>query len=323
MLNAFRHQRFLRSGLGLFPCHTTKCSTPFGIKDFCVDPQPVFQVDRGCSTPFGIKDFCVAAKQAFRELLTCSTPFGIKDFCVEPIDSPAAAIVSAQRLSASKISALSKRRRLSTGNRSAQRLSASKISASISTHLREPSAKACSTPFGIKDFCVAQQTHTRGTTMMCSTPFGIKDFCVCNFPLLRRVLHHCAQRLSASKISALIDKKSLLEFLIVLNAFRHQRFLRIHHSLQRHLIFPVLNAFRHQRFLRRSERCSSRPSSDSAQRLSASKISASPASIRSNSRCLVLNAFRHQRFLRNLAGREAANALGMCSTPFGIKDFCV
>ena len=132
---------------------------------------------------------------------------------------------SAQRLSASKVSALSGRRRNSTVLERAQRLSASKVSALAAAAPREVSRAGCSTPFGIKGFCAESAQNT------------------------------------------------LLGISTVLNAFRHQRFLRlgIRSGLKDH--GNVLNAFRHQRFLRRNSRSASM-TTGSAQRLSASKVSA-------------------------------------------------
>ncbi len=109
----------------------------------------------------------------------------------------------------------------------------------------------------------------------CSTPFGIKDFCAG------------------------------------------------YHDNRPHVKIPVLNAFRHQRFLRSSRLVTLTVGLTRAQRLSASKISApQDVPIRDFQVHIVLNAFRHQRFLRAASRGCPVGCWFWCSTPFGIKDFC-
>ena len=83
-----------------------------------------------------------------------------------------------------------------------------------------------------------------------------------------------AQRLSASKVSARIAAAWVFGVCRVLNAFRHQRFLRTTSDYVPLDVVYVLNAFRHQRFLREGD----------------------------------------------LEGEDGE--VRLCSTPFGIKGFC-
>ena len=93
------------------------------------------------------------------------------------------------------------------------------------------------------------------------------------------------QRLSASKIFARLPSRRGVKGGLVINAFRHQRFLHGGTAARPDLARRVINAFRHQRFLH-------------------------PFSLTNpQSRRRVINAFRHQRFLHtcshlnNLHGR--------------------
>ena len=83
MLNAFRHQRFLRRPLGYVLKERLVCSTPFGIKDSCGAAEFFPSLERMCSTPFGIKDSCGGGDGGHLGMTgqVCSTPFGIKDSC--------------------------------------------------------------------------------------------------------------------------------------------------------------------------------------------------------------------------------------------------
>ena len=258
-------------------------------------------------------------------------------------------LVCAQRLSASKVSALARAkssplrgypvlnafrhqrflhrpRRDRTRRRSpstcAQRLSASKVSARIDPVTAATLAVGCSTPFGIKGFC----TSSGGAG---------------------RTWNGCAQRLSASKVSAQWWKRRYLENHRVLNAFRHQRFLhrRPHAAVQgRGSCAQRLSASKVSAL---ESAAAAGDAGGSAQRLSASKVSA-PASDGSGGAhgSVVLNAFRHQRFLHMRPARPPRRTLKVlnafrhqrflhpdvyhlavhggiwCSTPFGIKGFC-
>ena len=162
------------------------------------------------------------------DALWCSTPFGITDYCGRcEVCTPCTTNSSAQRLSASLIIAGSARWRPVPRAPCAQRLSASLIIAgSLGQRLQQRSI-ACSTPFGITDYCgsgsrrrtprtsdCAQRlsasliiagansivTHSSG--LLCSTPFGITDYCGGRPDALKVADSKCAQRLSASLIIA-------------------------------------------------------------------------------------------------------------------------
>ncbi len=181
VLNAFRHQRFLRRrAWRVIRERATRCSTPFGIKDFCVLHEPaagpaeaqvlnafrhqrflrMYRADTrtGCSCAQRLSASKISAcfyDVANRLPERCSTPFGIKDFCV---GSERGAQWNRQRV----LNAFRHQRFL----RLARRI------------WIDGEPIECSTPFGIKDFCV-YTNHCRSTmTFPCSTPFGIKDFCV-------------------------------------------------------------------------------------------------------------------------------------------------
>ena len=115
MLNAFRHQRVLHlASVSTASSSLSRCSTPFGIKEFCTQSQSMVRV---CNDP-------------------CSTPFGIKEFCT-PASRARSGLSSAQRLSASKSSA-PRAAKVTTAPLSAQRLSASKSSAQSSWPTSSP-----------------------------------------------------------------------------------------------------------------------------------------------------------------------------------------
>ncbi len=129
----------------------------------------------------------------------------------------------------------------------------------------------------------------------------------------------------------------------MLNAFRHLRYLHLLAARNRVGESEVLNAFRHLRYLHSHSSTWTRPArSISAQRLSASEVSALagrvdeflPASVLNAFRhlrylhqtrqlaagrtpCLVLNAFRHLRYLHSRFS-VCRPLICRCSTPFGI-----
>ena len=134
-----------------------------------------------------------------------------------------------------------------------------------------------------------------------------------------------AQRLSASKIVAARKPLGVNDPMIVLNAFRHQRSWQRVSKKAAEWYEHVLNAFRHQRSWQtachrhglENAGCSTpfgikdrgSPAfekdaalSESAQRLSASKIVAGDAAAFSRCWCRVLNAFRHQRSWQQYPG---------------------
>ena len=178
MLNAFRHHRG-RHGVssGWRWSVMALCSTPFGITEV------------GTSLPGGPTGPGVP----------CSTPFGITEVGTLLAQTRRLLSISAQRLSASKRSALILATPTSRQRTSAQRLSASQRSAPGETG----------------------GTAISGT---CSTPFGITEVGTHSFPsspasrgVLNAFRHHrgrhtvyrkriplrvCAQRLSASQRSA-------------------------------------------------------------------------------------------------------------------------
>ena len=157
----------------------------------------------------------------------------------------------------------------------AQRLSASKVSA--------------------LDWGDADENHLG----RCSTPFGIKGF--------------CTQRHRPASRSR-----------VVLNAFRHQRFLHSIKCGSRRSIQPYWcsTPFGIKGFCTTVHFVHSDHSDLCAQRLSASKVSAQLRSAEVQAiRLEVLNAFRHQRFLHWWM-RDDRGQLWECSTPFGIKGFC-
>ena len=250
-----------------------------------------------CSTPFGIKGYCAFPTIDVRYgWYMCSTPFGIKGYCAWVIGPMGRSSSCAQRLSASKVTARRSVLARSTKSKGAQRLSASKVTAprrrqhegSAMTVLNAfrhqrllrasvsvdcPNRTECSTPFGIKGYCAGGNNQLQQLYFKCSTPFGIKGYCA------RRNRNRNPQ-----------DGR-------VLNAFRHQRLLRVMPGTASPLSLHVLNAFRHQRLLR------------------ALAVQVLLQGF------LVLNAFRHQRLLR-LADGPLLELLVECSTPFGIKGYC-
>ena len=124
--------------------------------------------------------------------------------------------------------------------------------------------------------------------------------------------HQCDQRLSASKIFALVrvSQNRALQGEVI-NAFRHQRFL---HGIKGKAVvsgYEVINAFRHQRFLHSRQRNKTRLRLVKGdQRLSASKIFARYPPMPLKPLITVINAFRHQRFL-HLLKTDVAQAFAL------------
>jgi len=155
-----------------------------------------------------------------------------------------------------------------------------------------------------------------------------------------------AQRLTASKVFALVGSGTATPTARVLNALRHQRFL---HSRRPHRLdvgnllcstpygikgfctrtafelsfaVRVLNALRHQRFLHipvclLSPRLRRVLNALRHQRF-LHTVKVQQDGINGAS---VLNALRHQRFLHPVTG-TLSDLAGQCSTPYGIKGFC-
>ena len=208
MLNAFRHQRFLREDIDSDkPTSVYECSTPFGIKDSCGRGKLTFVPfeAKTCSTPFGIKDSCGGAGDYARygsPVVKVLNAFRHQRFLrtTPTIRSRSSSRRGAQRLSASKIpaaaadgvlclafevlNAFRHQRFLRPAfssttpslRRCAQRLSASKIPA-VDFAYADDTDVECSTPFGIKDSCGSGVVVLIPRRIECSTPFGIKDSC--------------------------------------------------------------------------------------------------------------------------------------------------
>ena len=259
VLNAFRHQRFLRPRAGCKRVPATSVLNAFRHQRF---------LRRTGSRCKGSR------------LAECSTPFGIKDSCGGGQRSPRADGAVAGVLNAFRHQRFLRLRGTSrfTG-RCAQRLSASKIPADA--------------------FVIGGNKYT-----MCSTPFGIKDSCGAASAAVATAPRTSAQRLSASKIPA----ADLLRFDDGLGecstpfGIKDSCGLPVGTGCTGQSRYRVLNAFRHQRFLRimaavpvvQEERCSTPfgikdscgrntqttvNSINSAQRLSASKIPAARTSM--------------------------------------------
>jgi len=181
VLNAFRHQRSLHTQLAATGTVASGCSTPFGIRGLCTR-------DRGaCRHPR------VQVLNAFRHQRSlhaegfrpataeemCSTPFGIRGLCtwmlagvLRPIHRVLNAFRhqrslhvraavelrphrSAQRLSASEVSARASRRHLTGCGPCAQRLSASEVSA------RDSSPQAPTPPRVLNAFRHQRSLHNQ------------------------------------------------------------------------------------------------------------------------------------------------------------------
>ena len=368
VLNAFRHHRFLHKEELTASEKRDLCSTPFGITDFCTDTcADIYHYLDVVLNAFRHHRFLhnhrpplerdgLLVLNAFRHhrflhwlvdipvlwLRVCSTPFGITDFCTRSPTRDPRSSCGAQRLSASQISAPS----LSRESRGAARV------LNAFRHHR----------------FLHFLTTRRSSIWLCAQRLSASQISAQSSPPPGCFRGPCAQRLSASQISALSVILEMRLLHLVLNAFRHHRFLHRKRIIGSRLTAGVLNAFRHHRFLHRSRHRTTRTPRRCAQRLSASQISAP-----SSSPCVsidtcaqrlsasqisalrlagppkglktVLNAFRHHRFLHStepsaLSVRVSAQRLSasqisahrvqhddlmlvpVCSTPFGITDFC-
>ncbi len=91
--------------------------------------------------------------------------------------------------------------------------------------LTSPCAPKCSTPFGIGDDCTRNNvSEIIPYDFACSTPFGIGDDCTRRAECFARQSSRCAQRLSASEMTAPPGTRTVpTKTPYVLNAFRHRR----------------------------------------------------------------------------------------------------
>ncbi len=178
-------------------------------------------------------------------ILSCSTPYGINGFGTEYQIDGLAISIGAQRLTASMVSApipyaylLSREEVLNALRHQwfrhrifypqnhlcpgAQRLTASMVSAPCSSSLSVRVCK-CSTPYGINGFGTFNMSARDNGSSWCSTPYGINGFGTSNFcvPIPAKA---CAQRLTASMVSAPLQKRAVPPPKCVLNALRHQWF---------------------------------------------------------------------------------------------------
>ena len=243
---------------------------------------------------------------AFRSSLTffqCSTPFGIKGFCT-----------SHRTVTSTASSA-----------RSAQRLSASKVSAHRGGRYEVELFHQCSTPFGIKGFCTCTPALNRGgwrngsaqrlsaskVSALRQATASRDSHTVLNAFRHQRFLHRWRTQLRRGRFQ-------------VLNAFRHQRFLHRDYRIREHrtpneylcstpfgikgfctwrvpACFPardrVLNAFRHQRFLHVQGQVVYFFPSLCSTPFGIKGFCTSTLGSVAPTGGYVLNAFRHQRFL--------------------------
>ena len=85
--------------------------------------------------------------------------------------------------------------------------------------------EACSTPFGIKEFCTIRQIAAWLAASMCSTPFGIKEFCTSSTVSMRRFCSKCSTPFGIKEFCTANRHRRPAPVARVLNAFRHQRIL--------------------------------------------------------------------------------------------------
>ena len=107
---------------------------------------------------------------------------------------------------------------------------------------------------------------------------------------------------------------------VVLNAFRHHRLLRASARWGRRRVLPCSTPFGITDYCAQNP-VLARTLGFGAQRLSASQIIAHTRKGPKTQFCKVLNAFRHHRLLR-LGDGPWPLLISMCSTPFGITDYC-
>ena len=180
------------------PMSLSRCSTPFGVTVFftLTTAAPLVPSGTGCSTPFGVTVFFTGAQ----------SPTGTGS-------------TGAQRLSASLSSSRDTARPAALGPSCAQRLSAS-LSSSLVTGSTARDLVPVLNAF--RRHCLL---HTRSGAgwfrpVRCSTPFGVTVFFTRRAPSGSRSPVNCAQRLSASLSSSLVDHQQVGGRAVVLNAFR-------------------------------------------------------------------------------------------------------
>ena len=267
-----------RSSLTFF-----QCSTPFGIKGFCTSHRTVTSTASSARSAQRLSASKVSAHRGGRyevELFhQCSTPFGIKGFCTctPALNRGGWRNGSAQRLSASKVSAL-------------RQATASRDSHTVLNAFRHQRF--------LHRWLGTQRLM--GIAVLCSTPFGIKDFCtgITASGSTGRRTSTCAQRLSASKVSALGE---------CLHVFQHEIECSTPFGIKGFCTCKV-------RWSTSSRRC--------AQRLSASKVSAPrrwEVSLQLADTCSTPFGIKGFCTLRPKPWETLPLA---CSTPFGIKGFC-
>ncbi len=201
-----------------------------------------------CSTPFGIKgSFTVGIGSGIGVGIGCSTPFGIKGSFTHPSHLFKTFPEGAQRLSASKV--LSPAARADSPRPPILVLNAFRHQRFFHIYIH---AACCFNSIVLNAF--RHQRFFHGDQLLktcaileCSTPFGIKGSFTVNVSPLASVFN-CAQRLSASKVLSRLSSFLYKLIMIVLNAFRHQRFFHCTTEYLLDKLVLVLNAFRHQRF---------------------------------------------------------------------------
>ena len=276
MLNAFRHQRLLRPDARLRPPRSSNCAQRLSASKVTAQAlaiQPCHYLPQ-CSTPFGIKGYCarIAHRKDLTDPVSCSTPFGIKGYCAfrslthcvrDPLVLNAFRHQRLLRHTANRLGPLAE---LVLNAFRHQRLLRRAWPAHRAT-LR------CAQRLSASKVTAHYQPHPVTGSKVCSTPFGIKGYC------------------------AGVRARPYCNGSAVLNAFRHQRLLRLRLPGCMRLYCWCSTPFGIKGY------CASNISAISLKLIS------------------VLNAFRHQRLLRpwKIGAYEPIN---LCSTPFGIKGYC-
>jgi len=132
----------------------------------------------------------------------------------------------------------------------------------------------CSTPYGINGFGTLEPNGDKPKPFLCSTPYGINGF---GTPpgAGSQHLQSRAQRLTASMVSARIAKTTYPAMAVCSTPYGINGFGTDRQPSTR-LPFSVLNALRHQWFRHPNDRLAHPHQQLSAQRLTASMVSAPP-----------------------------------------------
>ena len=178
-----------------------------------------------CSTPYGITARCISRlvrhRRGRERVLNALRHHGSVHKDIAASCGPEDRMARAQRLTASRLGAYHDDDRHGLERRV---LNALRHHGSVHGPLSSLAltyAPECSTPYGITARCIGEHARMPLTPSMCSTPYGITARCICPGPTPCPFSSVRAQRLTASRLGALVRPNHVQDGVDVLNALRH------------------------------------------------------------------------------------------------------